>query len=652
MSYSLTTHYAGQGLLDSFSFFTGSDSSNGFVDYQSREAAVASNLVSIDEFNRVRLGVDSVNTYSTSDKGRPSVRLTSNDDFTHGLFIADFAHMPGSACGTWPAFWAFNNQEARTLVSLGPKDRPIAHPLLEISAGNYASPTSDSASYGDAFNAEGGGVYALEWDSEDLKIWHFPRSTIPDDITYAPVVKPDPASWGPPQAVFGGPGCDADLYFFNLSLVINTNFCGDYAGNVWGKADQCNQLAPTCTEYVAANPGNSKSAFWDINYIDIYQLGAAATDPTIPPVFPNITSAPSSATSLPSLNGTVPGSNGTFTPSVTRTVTRSTITQVMTTAEPTKTSGGLIDPSMLYGYTLLGCFGSSAGYQSFTPVASFATMDNEACVTNCAGRKFAGVSGEDCYCADILGDASAVDNDLCDILCLGNPREFCGGLLDYTPSNSTVNGTLQGNFTLSVRHHDRRATPSKILLTVYGDLRVDATPPGAPAMGGGEPLPSTTPAANVTVTSAITVTYTTVCATNPAELIVLQYCTTVTYEECATATATAAPSITAAPSNNNATTTTPDAALAAVPMTTCTQTCDACGPGGASTVALTVPDAVATVVPVSNVTLAALSQSQNGTTLSPSSVPVLAGAPTMGVATAMGWGLGLWVGLFGVLVMV
>lgn len=30
--YSLSTHYGGQGLLDSFNFFTGNDPSNGFVE--------------------------------------------------------------------------------------------------------------------------------------------------------------------------------------------------------------------------------------------------------------------------------------------------------------------------------------------------------------------------------------------------------------------------------------------------------------------------------------------------------------------------------------------------------------------------------------------------------------------------------------------
>ncbi|KAK8079985.1 GPI anchored endo-1-3(4)-beta-glucanase [Apiospora hydei] len=127
MAYSLATHYAGQALLDGFSFFTGKDPSNGFVNYQSQAAATVQGLISIDEFNRVRLGVDTYNNYTVSDVGRPSVRLTSYQGFTHGLFIADFAHMPASTCGVWPAYmlssvflvWAFNNDQNGTKWPLG-----------------------------------------------------------------------------------------------------------------------------------------------------------------------------------------------------------------------------------------------------------------------------------------------------------------------------------------------------------------------------------------------------------------------------------------------------------------------------------------------------------------------------------------------------
>ena len=34
---------------------------------------------------------------------RPSIRLTSKQNYTRGLFIADIAHLPVAECGAWPA---------------------------------------------------------------------------------------------------------------------------------------------------------------------------------------------------------------------------------------------------------------------------------------------------------------------------------------------------------------------------------------------------------------------------------------------------------------------------------------------------------------------------------------------------------------------
>ncbi|KAI1491874.1 glycoside hydrolase family 16 protein [Biscogniauxia mediterranea] len=697
MAYSLSTHYAGQGLLDSFSFFTGSDPSNGFVDYQSRDAAIANNLVAVDESNRVRLGVDSDNIYSTSDQGRPSVRLTSNDDFTHGLFIADFAHMPASSCGTWPAFWAFNNQDVeawptggeldiiegantaeRNLFSAhttdgceapsdgftGEQGETDCSPDLNNIGCNYLSPTTDTTSYGDAFNAEGGGVYALEWTSDDLKIWHFPRSAIPEDIALAPLTSPDPSTWGLPQARFGGSSCDPDTYFFNMSLVINTNFCGDYAGQTWSSNSQCSALAPSCEAYVAGNPGSFKGAYWDINYIDVYQLGAS-TGMTVPSVPPTTTTS-----TLPStVTSTVPSIDGSVTPLTTRTITLTT--QVTATAQPTQSGGGLTDPSTIGAYTLLGCFGSSSGYQAFAPIASLPNMDSETCVSSCVGRKYAGVSGENCYCADILGDASALSNDMCDTPCPGNGLEFCGGMLDA--GEAAQLGFIGANVKLpsptdsSVRAH-RRAAPSDVLLTVYADLAADPAevPGGAPAMGGHAPAPVPS-----NVTTAITVTYTTVCATNPALLVETEYRTTVTYEDCG-CTRTRSPA-TATPGNLVMPTSV--AAAVAVPMTTCTETCRGCGPHGESTVTLTIPSAVytphdvivtavavQTVVPlVANTTLSGSSGNvtlpvSNGTVVPPSVAPPLPpSVPVHGAASGLrsvvGCGLGLWIGVLGLLIL-
>ncbi|KAF3064115.1 Endo-1,3(4)-beta-glucanase xgeA [Daldinia childiae] len=680
--YSLTTHYAGQGLLDSFSFFTGNDPSHGFVDYQSKEDALAKNLVSVEnDYNSVRLGVDSNNTYSTSDKGRPSVRLTSDDAFTHGLFIADIYHMPASTCGTWPSFWAFNNEDngaewplggeldiidgantaQRNLYSAhtspsagftGEQGRANCSPTLDNIGCYTVSPPSDTTSYGDAFNAEGGGVYALEWDSEDLKLWHFPRSIIPDNIVYAHVVGPDPSTWGPPHAVFGGSSCSPDEYFFNMSLVLNINFCGDYAGKFWGKADQCNRLAPTCEEFVAENPDSFQSAYWDINFIDVYQMGPLS-DLTIPPLSTNTT--PSSISSTSSVTEAPTG----VAPTHTRTITLSTV-------KPTETGGAPINRRDINDHTLLGCFQSHENFKSFSRVISAADMDNRACVSACAGHKYAGVRGETCYCADTLGGSSGVENERCNTPCPGNDHEICGGLID-SPSYSLLTNS---SASASKPHH--HTTIDDILLTVYGNLSNDPAPPAAPAMGGSHYHPSAKPAHNATVTTDVTITYTTVCASNPAKLIEVEYHTTVTYAPC---TCTKSQPNPAYPTTKVL----PPAALAAIPMKMYKTTCRACGPHGESTVTLTVPKAVYTskVVVTATAVQTVIPLVSNGTYLTnattaavamatvtpppphsprPSSInvtPLVAAAPprseTFSAAQIVGWGVVAWFGIFGIM---
>lgn len=53
--------------------------------------------------NQVYMGVDTKSTLNPNGPGRNSVRLQSKKAYQHGLVIADFAHVPGSNCGSWPA---------------------------------------------------------------------------------------------------------------------------------------------------------------------------------------------------------------------------------------------------------------------------------------------------------------------------------------------------------------------------------------------------------------------------------------------------------------------------------------------------------------------------------------------------------------------
>lgn len=194
------------------------------------------------------------------------------------------------------------------------------------------------------------------------------------------------------------------------------------------------------------------------------------------------------------------------------------------------------------------------------------------------------------------------------------------------------------------------------------------------------------------MTTAITVTYSAVCATDSARLIEVEYCTTATLtieeeQECACATASAAADSAAAEpvaAVAVATTTPPataaaaaeaSAASAAVPMCTVTETCDACGENGESTVTLTIPlavvtggedvtvtaiEAVQTVVPVLATNPAEEKSPSSNVTGGGGGggvdlLPVKAGA---GVAAEMGfgrlgWGLTTtaWLGLLGLFLM-
>jgi len=90
--------------------------------------------------------------------------------------------------------------------------------------------SSSLSSYGTPFNSGGGGVYAMEWTSSGVKIWFFPRNSIPSDLA---ANNPSPSTWGIPQANFQG-ACDFNQHFVDHQLVIDTTFCGDWAGAIWG----------------------------------------------------------------------------------------------------------------------------------------------------------------------------------------------------------------------------------------------------------------------------------------------------------------------------------------------------------------------------------------------------------------------------------
>lgn len=179
-----------------------------------------------------------------------------------------------------------------------------------------------------------------------------------------------------------------------------------------------------------------------------------------------------------------------------------------------------------------------------------------------------------CYCANSLDAASSAlpDIDQCSQNCPGNPDQYCGGLVNV--------GTSPNSGSNSRRLLRARATPANVLLTVYGNTgTIQPVPPPAPGKGGPAGLNANAVGSSgasgscAMVAVSTTVTYSAVCATNPAVLEVLEYCTTMTVPGPGCVSKVVTPQ---------------------VPMATVVKACAACGAGGASAVTLTIPAALCT----------------------------------------------------------
>lgn len=257
--------YDSSNFFSRFTFATADDPTHGYVDYQSQAQAQAAGLISTGS-SSVRFGADGTNI--ASGRGRKSVRLEGLTRYTHGLFVADIAHMPQSACGAWPSFWTlgpnwptngeidlleqvnFENTNKMSLHTGGGSQGScdIQNPGSQDNGtflapgcavydgnGNYANPSGCSInsaqgnSFGDGFNARGGGVVVMQWTSAAIKVWNFARNNIPPSLQSASS-SPNICEFGRPDALFVGNGCDFDANFASQQLMFTNTFCGD-----WGK---------------------------------------------------------------------------------------------------------------------------------------------------------------------------------------------------------------------------------------------------------------------------------------------------------------------------------------------------------------------------------------------------------------------------------
>lgn len=100
--------------------------------------------------------------------------------------------------------------------------------------------------YGEKFNEGGGGVMAVEWREEGIRMWTFGREALPAGLgNETTAVMPDPSGWGEAWADFPGTECDMDRHFRNQSIIANIDLCGDLTEAVW-KDSGCGECFPSC----------------------------------------------------------------------------------------------------------------------------------------------------------------------------------------------------------------------------------------------------------------------------------------------------------------------------------------------------------------------------------------------------------------------
>ncbi|KAM0723771.1 hypothetical protein Q7P37_000761 [Cladosporium fusiforme] len=293
-----------------FTLYEGFDPTFGYVDYVNLATAEAHSLVNLSQVGNsgvARWGVDTKGVLDpNANLGRMSLRLQSVATFTHGLFVLDVKHLPANVCGTWPAFWFVgtgvwpetgemdiieqtNNQPVNVMslhssaepncsvAGTGQSGKLVTNDCAH--ANSYTGCTvSSNQPTGSAFNAAGGGVFAMLWTSGGMKMWTFQRNAIPASLKNkkkAPLL----SEFGAPVANFQG-SCDFDAHFNYQMMIFNTDFCGSNAGNTFqmhGCPMATGQSWESCNIYVANNPQAFVESYWEVNYLDVYDIvGSAA----------------------------------------------------------------------------------------------------------------------------------------------------------------------------------------------------------------------------------------------------------------------------------------------------------------------------------------------------------------------------------------
>ncbi|KAK0532210.1 hypothetical protein OC834_002697 [Tilletia horrida] len=305
-SWSLAKTYNPQDFLSDFEWFNKQDPTGGLVNYLSQDAAVKANLTEVRD-NALFLRVD---TTPTALEGRGSVRITSKDQWSDGVYVLNVSHVP-YGCSVWPAFWTVtvdyetgawpaggeidivenaNDQFPGNLVSLhtlpGCSIPANISTQLKSSTVQYTDCNGKTAentgcrvmmgsnppTWGAGLNRNDGGTFAMVRDLSNggsgISVWYWQPGSEPSDLSAGSnAVKP--SGWGTPAVNFDvAKTCASD--FGPHYIVINTDVSGTWPAQTWNISGNCAATYGAITDQVAYNGSSYSNAYWEINSLRVF----------------------------------------------------------------------------------------------------------------------------------------------------------------------------------------------------------------------------------------------------------------------------------------------------------------------------------------------------------------------------------------------
>ncbi len=302
------------------------DPTSGFVSYSSGCRNLDKVVVEADELVELRaFKVPELDEEALGD-GAPlfkvaAPRLESRQSFSEGgIFLIDVDHIP-TECGVWPAFWLVGSPDSWNSsypndrqdwpnygeidiieqVNIDSKNHTTLHTKegcnIKGKVSTGGSIDSEDCAFDNSYtgcsvkfpdfssrNVDRNGVYACEWiPTKEINYWFFPKGKIPDNIKkaieYGDSVAP--SQWDSQTDFWSkmdlSGGCSSPDFFRNMHMVLNTTFCGDWAGRLDAEGPKCNFPPEGCNKEIENFIETYKpyepipDYTWRINSVRVYQ---------------------------------------------------------------------------------------------------------------------------------------------------------------------------------------------------------------------------------------------------------------------------------------------------------------------------------------------------------------------------------------------